>query len=107
MPGVITFESQERIATDLCQGRCLLVGDAAQAHSPVGGQGLNLGATRTVARFRSGLGSFGRRGPRGHERFVVRRRAVLPVRLSDGRAGEPSGAGTGNVRWMTSSGHGR
>ncbi|WP_107503100.1 FAD-dependent monooxygenase [Streptomyces geranii] len=106
-PGVITFGSQERIATDLCLGRLLLVGDAAQTRSPVGGQGLDLGATRTGARFSSGLGSFGRRGPRGLERFVVRRHAVLPVRLSDGRAGEPYGGGTGNVRRMSSSGPGR
>ncbi len=38
-----TFTSSERIALPLRRGRCFLVGDAAHTHSPVGGQGLNLG----------------------------------------------------------------
>ncbi|MEU9394301.1 FAD-dependent monooxygenase [Streptomyces sp. NPDC048324] len=38
-----TFTSSERIAVPLRRGRCFLVGDAAHTHSPVGGQGLNLG----------------------------------------------------------------
>lgn len=38
-----TFATAERIAAGMRRGRAFLVGDAAHTHTPVGGQGLNLG----------------------------------------------------------------
>jgi len=44
---VTLFSSDERVAGALRSGRCFLVGDAAHVHSPIGGQGLNLGIPDT------------------------------------------------------------
>ncbi|MGV3639747.1 MAG: FAD-dependent monooxygenase, partial [Adhaeribacter sp.] len=38
-----TYHLQHRYAGQLRQGRCFLVGQAAQVHNPIGGQGLNSG----------------------------------------------------------------
>src|SRR5450432_2317293 len=38
-----TWTDRARQATTYCSGRILLAGDAAHIHSPLGGQGLNLG----------------------------------------------------------------
>jgi hypothetical protein len=43
LAAITTFSSQERVAGVLRRDRCFLVGDAAHTHSPIGGQGLNLG----------------------------------------------------------------
>jgi 3-(3-hydroxy-phenyl)propionate hydroxylase len=42
------FTDMSRQAADYCKGRILLAGDAAHVHSPVGGQGLNLGVQDAV-----------------------------------------------------------
>ena len=43
------FHIQHRVAKNLRKGRVLLVGDAAHAHSPAGGQGMNTGIQDAVS----------------------------------------------------------
>ena len=43
------FHIQHRVANTLRQGRVLLAGDAAHAHSPAGGQGMNTGIQDAVS----------------------------------------------------------
>lgn len=92
---VTTFSSDERIASALRSQRCFLVGDAAHVHSPIGGQGLNLGIpdARNLAWKLAGV-HHGRLAPGILDTYDPERRAAIRQTLrATGRMARQSVAG--------------